>query len=162
MWVKGCVENLAGRGVGGLDSDFLELVVPLFGRLLRGLVEAPAGKLGDEVFTGPLDAHGRQGDLDQHLLALVGAERCAGIVLADLLERERLGEFGHEVDLLVLGPPGGVAPAREGAVALGLDMGLGGLVPATAVFEVEDDGGGIGGGERVAVETHAGSGCELC
>ena len=71
------------------------------------------------------------------------------------LECERSREFGGEIDPLVLGPARGVSPALDAAVADRLDAGVGRLVPATSVFEVDDDGGILGRRERIAVQPHA-------
>ena len=170
------VEDPPGRLVRGRDAHLRELLVPRrIGCRGHGF-EVPAGEFCREVRLRTLDAHGREGHLHQQLFALRRVEIHTGITGVDqghlgidqltrLQVANRFGRFrelGREVDLLVFGPARRVAPAPDAcAVLREAESRLGGLVPAAAVFEVEDHGSLLRGGEGVAVESDARRGGHL-
>ena len=145
------------------------------GRRSRGGrgVEVPAGKLRREVCGGTLGTHGREGHLHEQRLAFgrieidpritgcrTGLGRLARLQEGDPLHGLR--EFGHEPDLLVLGPARRVAPAAQArAVVRKTESRIGGLVPAAAVLQVEDQRRLVRGREGITVESHTGRGRHL-
>ena len=147
------VEDPAGGRIRGRDLHLGQLFVPRrIGRRSHGL-EIPAREFGREVGFGTLDAHGRESYLHEELFAIGRRERGASVMLAHRPElREGFREFGHEVDFLVLGPARRVAPTADRAVVDLFEVRLGGLVPAASVFKVEDHGGLLRSGERIAVQ----------
>jgi len=169
------IENPPGRVVLRLDADFRKLGVPgLVGRRGDGL-EIPAGKLGLHVEDRILDRHGRDGHLEQQLLALLGIEldpciagfysgalagHFTGLFIDDALGRLR--ELRGKIDLLVLRPARRVTPSADArAVVREQETGIGRLVPAAAVLQVEDHGGSIRCWEGVAVQSHTRRGRHL-
>ncbi len=176
--VQGGVEDgLRVRIVAG-DGDAAQFLVPgLAGVGLHGF-EVPAGEFRGHVGLRTLDGNGGEGDLHEHLGAfphgaevVVAVDGLAGaaalaVVIRVLSNGEldgRAGELGPEEHLLVPGPSGGEPVAAEGLhVAFGilddLETGIGHIVPAAAVLQVEDEVGVLRGGEGIAVEAHAGGG----
>ena len=68
---------------------------------------------------------------------------------------ERLGKFGREIHLLIVGPSGREPVACDHTVAHGHHLRIGGLVPASAVLQIYDYRGRVGSRECVAVESDA-------
>ena len=136
-----------------------------------------AGDRG-HVGLGALDGNGGEGDLHEHLRpfldlaqvvvavdGLAGASALAVVVrvLRDGEFHGRLGEFGPEEDLLVLGPSRREAVSAEGLHVAGvvlddLEAGVGDVIPAAAVLQVEDEVRVVRGREGIAVEAHTGGG----
>ena len=160
------IEDAAGGFVRSLDTHLLQLGVPrLVGRRRRSF-EVPAGKFRLHVELGVLDAHGRNRHFHIERLAVGRIELHAGVTALDrnvaLLRNRlrrigigdilhRLREFGREVNALILGPARRIAVTAE-PESVGNECGLGGLVPAAAVFEVKDHGGLLRRGEGVFVQ----------
>ena len=154
--VKGRVENPPGGLVRRRDLHLRKFGVPFGIGCLHRRLEIPTGKLGREVRLGTLHAHGPKGHFHEHLFAVVRRERRPGISLPDGLElRKGFRKLRDEIHALILGPARRVAPTRNAGIALLFEVGFGRLVPAAAVFEVEDHGGILSRGERIAVQSHA-------
>ena len=156
--VKGGVEDFAGTFVGGFD-----------GYLGKGLVPAGAGGFTGRVkvcvffpegLGGAFFAHGGKGYFEKDFFTFACFEVEAAVVFGDFCTK-RFGKDGIEELLLVCRPAAGMAPAAYSYAVNDVEAGVGGAVPATAVFEVKDNGGLAGSREGVAVQTHAVGGGEL-
>ena len=108
----------------------------------RGRLPRSPRKFGRHGSPGSFDADGGEGDLDEDLLPFGEVpETKPGVPAVREDGRERLGEFRIEIDVLVIGPAGGTAPALDGPVSDEFKAGVGGAVPAASVLQVDDDGG---------------------
>ena len=172
------IEDGLGVGIRAGDGDAAQFLVP--GRPRGGLrgLEVPAGEFRGHVGLGAFDGNGGEGDLHEHLRpfldlaqvvvavdGLAGASALAVVVrvLRDGEFHGRLGEFGPEEDLLVLGPSRREAVSAEGLHVAGvvlddLEAGVGDVIPAAAVLQVEDEVRVVRGREGIAVEAHTGGG----
>ena len=158
---KGGVENLAGPLICRFNSDSREFPVPLLLSAAAHSLEIPGRQFRKHIGTGSLHADRRKGDLEKDRLPFRSTERQAGIVPHPFKRAERPGELGIEINPLVLGPTGGIAPSAKRLVPHSLNVGLSRLVPASPVLQIEDQGGLPACREGVAVEAHASRGREL-
>ena len=164
--VQGGVEHGFGIGIPAFYLHLGQLLVPgAAGIGLHGF-KIPARKLGGHVGLGAFHGYGGQGHLHHNLVSCSGvADFAAGVQLAPF--EFHLGdgavEGGPEEDLLVSGPAAGVAVAAEGnyvsaVVFHQLYVGVIDGVPASAVLQIQQDGGVFDLREGIAVHAHAGGG----
>ena len=159
--VEGSVEDCPFVHVTGFDADFGKFPVPGSSGSLPGLLEIPAREFGGHVGLRSVNVNRRNRDFQHYLLAF-GKVKIHPGVLPDVLHAfERLAELGIEEYFLVPGPSPGKSPALQGIIALGLNPGVRGLVPASSVLQIEHDGRGIGGRECISVESDPGCGRHL-
>ena len=159
--VEGSVEDCPFVHVTGFDADFGKFPVPGVSGSLPGLLEIPARKFGGHVGLRSVNVNRRNRDFQHYLLAF-GKVKIHPGVLSDVLHAfERLAELGIEEYFLVPGPAPGKSPALQGIIALSLNPGVRGLVPASSVLQIEHDGRGIGGRECISVESDPGGGRHL-
>ena len=154
--VQGGIEDRPGGRVLAGDVDLGEFLVPGGIRGGAGRVEIPAREFSGHGRPGTFDADRAEGHLDKDLRDL--SEVQPGIEVVLETGRKRLGEFRIEIDMLVIGPAGGAAPALDGTVADHFETGVGGTVPAAAILQVDHDGGFLFLRIGVAVHAHAGGG----
>ena len=167
--IESRVEDGLSVGIGRCHLHLAQLRVPGLASLFARCFEVPAGELGLHVGAGAFHRDGRESHLHEHFLCGVGVAQTIVAVFSVTLHVEglcRAGQLGPEENLLVPGPAGGIAVTAEGChlsffVSDEFEAGIGGLVPAAAVLEVKDHGGVLGGGERIAVQAHAGGGGHL-
>src|SRR3712207_2984028 len=111
--VKGGVEYGFQTLVLGLHIDFSEHVVPCLVGLGHHVVEVPSGNFGLEVGPGVIHAHGGEAHLHHQRLPVAVVKAENGNAVAAFLELNSLGELGHKVHSLVLGPSAGESVARR-------------------------------------------------
>ena len=133
------VEHSACLSVVSINLDFREFLVPgLLGSLYCSF-EIPLRHLGLHVGLSAVHAYRRKGNLDHNLLTLSSMEVNAAVRSHVLELVEWLAELGIEERLLVLCPAGRVSVAADCHAIDSFCQCLCGFVPASAVFEVEND-----------------------
>ena len=133
------VEHGACLSVVSINLDFRELLVPGLLCSLYCSFEIPLRHLGLHVGLSAVHAYRREGNLDHNLLTLSSMEVNAAVRSHILELVEWFAELCIEESLLVLRPAGRVSVAADCHAIDSFCQCLCGFVPASAVFEVEND-----------------------